>query len=333
MRKGMGLGLLVAGLVLSGVLIVNHGAFGVARDVAAIGWGLLLVVLIHAVQILLCGLGWHAVLARRDAPPAYSFIWGRWIREAINSMLPLTQIGGDIIGARLLTFRGLRGGMAGASVVVDLTMEVCSQLVFTLIGLALILIGGHHHRAVHWTLIGLLVAVPSVAAFLTAQRYGMFRLVERIFGKLAARWPTLQAGALDGLHEGIQAIYTNPRALLMAGNLHLLSWLAGAAEVWLILTFIGAPVTIQQALIIESLGQAIRSAAFMVPGGFGVQEGGYLLLAALFGLTPETGLALSLIKRLRELIIGGPGLLAWQLSEGRRLWNAPAVRSEANSAD
>ena len=64
----------------------------------------------------------------------------------------------------------------------------------------------------------------------------------------------------------------------------------------------------------ESLGQAIRGAAFAIPGALGVQEGGYLLLAPLVGLPPDAGLALSLAKRARELLLGLPGLLYLHLS-------------------
>ena len=64
-----------------------------------------------------------------------------------------------------------------------------------------------------------------------------------------------------------------------------------------------------------ALVQAIRGAAFAIPGALGVQEGGYLLLAPLAGLTPDAALALSLAKRARELLLGLPGLLYLHLSE------------------
>ena len=62
----------------------------------------------------------------------------------------------------------------------------------------------------------------------------------------------------------------------------------------------------------------VRAAAFVVPGGLGVQEGAYALLAALFGLPVEIAVALSLVKRARDLMIGVPALLAWQVGELRR---------------
>jgi uncharacterized membrane protein YbhN (UPF0104 family) len=63
---------------------------------------------------------------------------------------------------------------------------------------------------------------------------------------------------------------------------------------------------------------AIRNAAFVAPSGLGVQEGAYALLGPLFGLPVEAALALSLLKRARDIAVGVPMLLSWQLAESRR---------------
>jgi hypothetical protein len=60
-----------------------------------------------------------------------------------------------------------------------------------------------------------------------------------------------------------------------------------------------------------------------VPGAIGVQEGGYVVLGPLFGIAPETMLALSLLKRARDLALGVPALLLWQGLEARR-WRRAA---------
>ena len=83
-------------------------------------------------------------------------------------------------------------------------------------------------------------------------------------------------------------------------------------------------------LVIESLLYAIRTAAFAVPQGVGVQEGAYVLLGAGFGLTPEMSLALSLLKRARDLTIGLPAIAVWQAIEGGRLWRRRAARAAFN---
>jgi len=63
-----------------------------------------------------------------------------------------------------------------------------------------------------------------------------------------------------------------------------------------------------------------------VPGALGVQEGGCVVLSAALGIGPETGLALSLIKRVRELVLGVPALLVWHFAEGRHLLRSRAAR-------
>jgi hypothetical protein len=91
----------------------------------------------------------------------------------------------------------------------------------------------------------------------------------------------------------------------------------GTGEVYLIAWFLGTPVSWHVAFVLESLGQAIRGAGFAIPGALGVQEGGYLLLAPLAGLTPDAAVALSLAKRTRELLLGLPGLLYLRLGVGQ----------------
>lgn len=325
MRLGMII-VAAAGLVLAVMLVLHQGLSGVIQAIAAVGWGIFLVVGIRLLQLILSGAAWRTLFRRRSGVPSLGvFIGARWIRESVGSMLPVvTSLGGAVIGARILTRRGLSGGDAGASVTVDLTMEVVSQILFTLVGLAPLVLSGYHGKIVKWTVIGLAVSVPAVLGFLLVQRGGVFRLVERLFAWMAMRWPSLPAGALNGLHDNIQVFYRNPRALVSACSIHFISWLAGAFEVWLILDFMGVPVTLEEALILESLGEAVRSVGAVVPGSYGIQEGGFMVLGTLFGLAPEVGLALSLVKRLREVILGIPGLIAWQVLEGR--WRDDRLR-------
>lgn len=321
MRRIIGIAAL-AGLLLMGLLVASQGLAGIGHAVADAGWGIGLVVLVHVAQLTLSGAGWQALLAHRRMPPVGAFIRIRWVREATSSLLPMTQVGGEFVALRLLTLRGVPGGLAGASLVVDLTVEAASQIMFTMLALGLLLVTGQSARAVHWAVAGLLLATPAVAAFVVAQRQGLFKAVERVCAFIGERSGLLDPDAMQGLHDEIQGLYRQPRLLLRGFCLHLLSWLAGAVEVWVALWCIGSPVDLAQALVIEGLGQAVRSMAFAVPGAYGVQEGGYMLIAAAFGLTPATGLTLSLVKRVREVLLGVPALLDWHLLEGRRLLTA-----------
>ena len=137
-------------------------------------------------------------------------------------------------------------------------------------------------------------------------------------------WPTRFSGKRDwsqwlsqaqAIDLAVQRAYGRGGPVAASFLLSSVGWLVGTGEVYLILQLIHHPVGWLDALLLESLGQAIRGAAFAVPGALGVQEGGYLLLAPLVGLRPETALALSLAKRAREVLLGVPGLLYLHMSE------------------
>ena len=159
-----------------------------------------------------------------------------------------------------------------------------------------------------WDTSGLLAL--QVGGFYWIQRRGLFsklmRAVRRFSGKRDWSQWLAQAQAID---LAVDATYRRNGAVTASFFLSLVGWVVGTGEVYLIALFLGTPVSWREALLLESLGQAIRGAGFAIPGALGVQEGGYLLLGPLAGLSPDAALALSLAKRVRELLLGLPGLL------------------------
>ena len=319
----------VAGLLAAILLIGYHGFLAVSDLLLAVGWGMVVVSAYHLVPVTFSSLAWRRVLRNTWRRPLAVFIWARLVREAVGSLLPVMQVGGELVGARILTFRGAAAGIAGASVVVDLTLEAIAQFFFTLLGLVLLVLIGGSEQTVRWIAAGLVVAALALGGFVLAQRKGMFKLVEAFIEKIADKWVWLSLGKIGNVHETIQKLYSEHRALAAAGVTHLFSWIISAGEVWLALYFMGSPVSFLEALILESLSYAVKSAAFVVPGQLGVQEGAYMLLGQMLGLTPETGLALSLVKRVRVLLLGIPALLGWQAQESGRLW----LRAKRSKSD
>jgi putative membrane protein len=319
---------LLAGVALFTAVLAYQGVHEVAAALSVAGSGLLVVTLFHLVPMLADAFGWHALLAGEGRPGVRTVILARWVGESVNSLLPVMQLGGNVVKARYLARRGLPGATAGASVVVDVTLLGLTQVVFTVIGLSLLLsrLGGARLMTV--AVIGTLAMASLLLAFLVVQRRGVFGVFARLLTRVArgSDLGSLNAGAA-ALDARVAALYRQRAALLTAGGWHLLSWLVGAGEVWLALHFLGHPIDLQTAVLLESLGQAVRTGAFAVPGALGVQEGGYLLLGSTLGLAPEASLALSLSKRIREVLLGLPGLIAWQLdgSADRVRWTRPVV--------
>ncbi len=309
----------VLGLAIAIALVGFYGFAEIGAALVGVGWGVLALIAFHFLQMLFSALGWRALLPRPTAPGLPSVIALRWIREAVNNLLPVAQIGGEFVGARLLRLAGVPLSAGGASVTVDLTMEMVSQILFTLLGLALLMPGLEDVRVAHWAMAGIAVAAAIAVAFVSAQRVGVFRLIERGLVGIAekAGWSSL--GDVAGLHQAIQALYKDPARIGLAGFHHLVSWLLGGFEVMLALQLVGVSVDLRDGLIIESIGQALRAVGFAIPASLGVQEGGYVLICSLVGVSPQAAIELSLLKRVRELALGVPALIVWQIIESRRL--------------
>ncbi|MGH9806845.1 MAG: lysylphosphatidylglycerol synthase domain-containing protein, partial [Terriglobia bacterium] len=138
MKLGLIIGALI-GLAVATILIVHFGWRQVVDAALAVGWqGLAALIGIYLVCLLLCAAGWRLLILDAPRHAILICVWARWLRESIGN-LALIPTAGEIAGARELSLHGVRSGMAGASTVVDLTLELLSQIVFTLFGLALLI--------------------------------------------------------------------------------------------------------------------------------------------------------------------------------------------------
>jgi putative membrane protein len=316
------------GLAILVYLVLANGGATIETAIASAGFGILWVIAAHFPQSLFSALGWRAVVASVRVPPIATFFGFRLIRESINGLLPVGQVGGEFVNVRLLGQKGVPLSSAGASIALDKTLEIVSQIAFTLLGMGLLMLDPAQIHMIHWIGGGLAVAIGVIAAFIAAQRFGLFRLLEQALLKLARKQQWKGAEGLAGLHEEIVGLYKSPRRLIWGTLLHLVSWMLGAVEIWAALHVVGIDVDARGALIVESLGQAFKSIGFAIPGALGVQEGGLILACSLIGVNAQGAIELSLLKRIREISIGVPGLIAWQWIEGRRLF-APRIKETA----
>ena len=309
-------------------LITYGGIDDVFEATAAAGWGVFAVAAFHIIPMIGDTEGWRLIMPRTHRLSFWSVLWIRWVGESANNLLPGAPVSGDLVRTRLAMFDGMPGPIAGASVTGDLTLGALAQVIFSVLGiLALIYVGeAVSEGLITGIIIGLIVMGGLIAVFLVLQNLGLFSIIGRVvaFAARGRAWLDLVGGA-KALDAELSAIYARKFGLTPSMIWRMTSWIAGTGEVWLGLYFVGHPVGLLEAFMIESLIQAIRAAAFAIPGGLGVQEGGFVLLGSVVGLGPETSLALALVRRARELLHGVPGLIAWQIREGNR-----ALRRQRN---
>jgi putative membrane protein len=288
-----------------------------------LGWRLLPITLFHIVPLIFSALAWRELLSASTRPHLITLIWIRWIRESINALLPVAGVGGDIAGARLAHQHGVPAAQAAGSIVVDVTVGVATQLIFVMAGLILLVSRSSGHAAfpaARALVIAMGVLAAAVAIFVRLQHRSLFFAFANFAQAVTlTKWPSAFAGSAAAIDEAVVATYRRVFAFLRANLLRLVGWVVGAGEIWLVTHFLGRPMSATDAFILESLTSGVRAAAFMVPGALGALEGGFVLFGALLGLPADIALAIALSKRVRELLLGLPGLCLWQWVEGRHL--------------
>ncbi|MEO6340329.1 MAG: lysylphosphatidylglycerol synthase domain-containing protein [Caulobacteraceae bacterium] len=310
------------GAALAIGLVLYIGLDGVLRSLEVVGWsGFVLVCLAQIALFPLLGSAW-AVLT--PSPPIRwrAMVIGRVLRDAATEVLPFSAVGGFIIGARAAILAGASAPVVFATATADLAMEFAAQIAYVTLGLSLLAFSGPALADVVSAaplVLGLAVALVCAVGFVLAQRFALRPLIEQI----AKRTPLSFLVNADAFHDVISAIYRRPVQLGLSIGLHLLGWIASAAGAWLALRFLGHEINPVSLIELECLLYAVRSAAFFVPAGLGVQEGAYAILGPIFGVPMEIALALSLLKRARDLTIGIVALAGLQMVETRRAFAAP----------
>jgi putative membrane protein len=241
-----------------------------------------------------------------------------WVRESVNSMLPVARIGGEIVSYRLMRRWGLGASIATASLVVDMQLTLISQMMFALVGIGFLLTHAasntlHLAGDLAW---GVVALTPVLVLFALVQHASPFERLTRLLNRMTSGHFTALVGESAQIDQTIKSIWRHRGVVLR----YLFFWqplqnAATAIEILLALRFMGTRISFAESVVIESLIQAISSTAFFVPGGLGVQEGGFVLIGGALGIDPATSLALAGARRIRDLIIFTPGLVAWQFAE------------------
>ena len=324
-RIGVALAAL-AGLVLAVLVVTWFGASKVLASLESVGLtGFALFALYSLATFAITGAAWWVLATDETVRRWPVFIFGRLLRESASDILPFSSIGGVVVGARGVVLGGVDAAQAYGSMALDLITEIVAQIGFLALGGLLLsarLSGQTRARDIEFGFAAAIaVALLGIGGMTLAQRGG-FNLLD----KLAERISPAAARQVHGVGQVIADLHRRPWRLAASVALHAAGWIASAMGSWIALRFMGVSISAPAVIAIESLLSAVKSAAFVLPNAMGVQETAYALLGQLFGLSGEVGVALSLLRRTKDLALGAPTLLAWQAMEGRRLFGPRRVR-------
>lgn len=325
--------LAVLGTLIALLLFAYYGFGNVISTASRIGWlkfgG---IIGWQMVLFVILGIAWDLIIPSHTMRRPWVLIWGRMVRDSAANCLPFSQVGGFVFGARAITLHGIEWHTATASTVVDVTAEFLAQIAFACIGLGILLLRAPRSEIAVPAEVGIGLAVLGCFGFIWVQR-GAAPIFARLSRRIARRWFANAEERMEVLQAELGLIYGHTGKLALGFLVHLIGWIGSGVAGWIIYRSLGVPIHFDDALAIEALLSAAAAVAFLVPVNAGVQEAGYAALGSIFGIPPELSLGVSLIRRARDMVVGVPILLTWQLVEMRRLRERRGQKRRASALD
>lgn len=323
---------LIIGLAVMTGLIAWQGVGNVSDLILATGWPILLVPLAWSPTVFLGSLTWQLLFEPGHEPPYKQIFMALWMGRAINTLLPVASIGGEVVKARMLILWGHPKAEASASVVVDKTIQVFGLIIWGLIGATLLVHYSVEQDLIATALIGFFILGAGAAGFVLVQKAGIVRAAVNSAHKVTKSdyFENMKDGA-DRVDACVRSCYARPGRLALSIFWRVVTLLLQSAEVWAAAYVLGHPITVMEAIFLKSLTSTLSDVAFVIPNAYGIQEGAFVILGAMINQPPDLMLAVSLSIRIRELIVDVPGLAIWQHAEGRHFFNKRKVSKADNS--
>jgi glycosyltransferase 2 family protein len=311
--------LLVGGVAVLGYLIARVGAEPLLSSLSRLTWWqFFLVCLPYGAVMAVDTLGWR--YAFPGAPAPYGrMLAARLAGEAVNVVTALGSVGGEVVKVWLLR-PAVSYEASVPSVVIAKTTITIAQALFLVLGLVLAATTVALDGPIVAAMLGLLVVeVLAVGGFVAAQVTGLVGRAGRLLAWVGLIKETSYAERLDA---SLRRFYRHEwRRLLASVAAHLAGWLLGVLEAFVVMWVLDLPVTVATATVIEALGSAVRFATFLVPGSLGTLEGANAAAFAALGLGAGAGLTFSLVRRGRQAVWIGVGLLVLVAAR----WHAAAA--------
>jgi putative membrane protein len=305
--------LLLLGMGLLAFIVTRVDLATVGMYMGEMGWAFPLIFVPYIVVYLCDTLGWKFAFGPATTIPFHTLFLTRMAGESINNLTPFAYLGGEPVKAHLLTrfHIPMVEGMA-AAIMAKLLMSI-AQFAFVVLGGILAMSHLVARPDVLWTLVVVVLTGGVVlGALICGLQRGLFTQIYRLLDRwnltpsVMERW----RHHLRHLDETIVQFYRrHPRYLALSLLWHFIGWMVGSLEVLALFYAVDLPIQLSEALAIEALASVAKGVAFFIPGSLGVQEGGNVLIIALFGFPSSLGLTFSLVRRMRELLWISMGLL------------------------
>ena len=227
----------------------------------------------------------------------------RIIGEAFNYVL--FQVGGEPIKALLLKNNfGIKYKSSIGSLILAKTIILFALIIFCFIGLLSIFytnkFGTNFENA---SLIGFTLFTTLISLFFIVQRYKLTSKIHNIFkNKLSKKFNAFFKNLQEMEHKISEFYKKTKKDFFKILFLNLCNWFFGALELYAIFFLLNQKITFLEAIAIETLVQLVRAMLFFIPSNLGTQEGVFVLAVNALKDSTPLGLAVAIIRRLREVI-------------------------------
>jgi uncharacterized protein (TIRG00374 family) len=317
--------LIAVGFYILYITIEGVGARNIWQNIVELKYQLVLLFLFYPFIFAFDTLGWRYAFPKKlpDHVSFPSLYFIRIIGETLNAVIPFSaSLGGEPVKAELLKRRHgipLSEGYASILIVhttfwVSLNLFVIGGILVTLRTLPL--------TPILWNSVLVFLIVLGMAAIflIIGLHLGVFRQVHA----LGDKWKWWGSLSLDKaqkflkLDDDIKRFYTaNPKRFILSTLFNFLGWFTGTFEVYIMAKILNMPIGLAEAWLFEALIQVLRIVTFFIPSSIGAQEGGIVLIFSQFGFANPVSLTFAVLRRLREIVWIGIGLLLWSLVEDK----------------
>lgn len=258
------------------------------------------------VAILLCS---AALWVLRPGVGFWGCLNSRLLRDAGDNLLVFLPGLGEVIGARALVLSGGRTRAAVTASALDKFAETVAQVPYIVLAAVIVLRGWRedwHQVMPSVATIGVIGGGLVVLAFML---WLLFQARDGLTGRFAL-WIRGHASLL------VVEMKAQKAGLPASLGLHFVAWIMGGVQIWMAGQALGLDIGLYHGIALESAAYAGRAILFFIPAGLVTQEAGLVAAGLIFGLAPAESLALGLVLRLRDVVLGAP-LLVWPLHEYR----------------
>ncbi|QCE35602.1 hypothetical protein FAI40_09845 [Acetobacteraceae bacterium] len=306
-------------------LAINNNINAIFKALLRVGFlGFFFLLFLSLINYLILALAWKSISKKLNF---FQIILSRMIRDSAGSCLPLSQIGGILIGtyATITLFQKKKAheltdaekeNLAATSNLMDVTLEAIAQVLFIFTALFLLLIS-HQNGDVYFKTVGVSALLLSLGLYLFILIQRNLQTTTNFLNKYitSKKWKNLLKEKISQLNYQFLEIWKNPHNILKGIFLHYIAWTYSAFLTWTALHLLKMPISWKDCFIFEGISCGIISTFFFVPTSIGIQEGAYISLGYLFGVPAEVSFSLSLLRRGREIFIGAPILLLWEIRQ------------------